>query len=77
MKAIQITMDEGLLERLDADEQVRRHGRSALIRQLVSEFLERRREAAIDAQYRRAYAGFDGLGPEFDGWEEMGVWPED
>ncbi|MCP4654013.1 MAG: ribbon-helix-helix protein, CopG family [bacterium] len=77
MKAIQITMDEGLLERLDADEQVRRRGRSALIRQLVSEFLERRREAAIDAQYRRGYAGFDGLGPDFDGWEEMGVWPED
>ncbi len=77
MKAIQITMDEGLLERLDADEQVRRRGRSALIRQLVSEFLARRREAAIDAQYRRGYAGFDGLGPDFDGWEEMGVWPED
>ena len=76
MKAIQITVDEGLLNQLDADDEVRRLGRSAVLRQLVSEFLRRKREAAIDVQYRRGYAEFDGLGTEYEGWEEMGVWPE-
>ena len=35
------------------------------------------RVAEIDARYRRGYADFDGLGPEFEGWETMGVWPEE
>jgi metal-responsive CopG/Arc/MetJ family transcriptional regulator len=77
MKAIQITFDESLLEHLDEDEEVRKRGRSAVLRELVREFLDRKRAAAIDAQYRRGYADFDGLGPEFDGWEKMGAWPED
>ena len=75
MKAIQITMDETLLAHLDADEEVRQKGRSAVLRRLVGEFLESRREAAIDAKYRRSYADF-GLDPEFQGWGEMGQWPE-
>lgn len=77
MKAIQITFDESLLERLDTDDEVRKVGRSAVLRRLVGEFLERKRTAEIDAQYRRGYADFDGLGPEFEGWENMGVWPEE
>jgi hypothetical protein len=74
MKAIQVTFDEPLLEKLDADEEVRKLGRSAILRRLVDEFLEHKREATLNAQYRRGYADFDGLGPEFDGWETMGVW---
>ncbi len=77
MKAIQITFDKVLLERLDADDEVRSQGRSAVLRQLVAEFLRRKREAAIDAQYRRGYADFEGLGPEYEGWEQMGVGPEE
>jgi metal-responsive CopG/Arc/MetJ family transcriptional regulator len=73
LKAIQITFDESLLEQLDDDEEVRKRGRSAVLRQLVREFLDQKRAAAIDAQYRRGYANFAGLGPEFEGWEKMGA----
>jgi hypothetical protein len=45
------------------------------LRRLVSEYLRRKGESAIDASYRKGYSDRVGLGPEFDGWEEEGVWP--
>jgi metal-responsive CopG/Arc/MetJ family transcriptional regulator len=76
MKAIQIMFDEDLLAALDETAEVREQGRSAVLRQLTSEFLRQRRKREIDAQYERAYAGVkDPLGEEFAGWEDEGVWP--
>jgi metal-responsive CopG/Arc/MetJ family transcriptional regulator len=76
MKAVQIMFDEDLLAELDETADVRQKGRSAVLRELTSEFLRRRREHEIDAQYERAYAGVeDPLGKEFEGWDEEGVWP--
>lgn len=75
MKAIQITIDEDLLARLDADEEVRREGRSAVLRRAANEYLRKRRRRAIAEQYARAYGASPGLGEEFGGWEEEGVWP--
>lgn len=76
MRAIQVTLDEQLLARLDADEEVRRDGRSAVIRRATAEYLRRRRRQAIAAAYARAYGGDAGLGKEFEGWEDEGAWPE-
>ena len=76
MKAVQILFDEDLLVELDETADVRERGRSAVLRELASEFLRRRRSREIDAQYERAYAGVeDPLGEEFAGWDEEGVWP--
>jgi len=76
MKAVQIMLEEELLAELDKTAEVREKGRSAVLRELASEFLRRRREREIDAQYERAYAGVeDPLGKEFEGWENQGVWP--
>jgi len=75
MKAIQVSFDEELLRELDSTEEVRRDGRSALMRLAVAEYLARRRQATIAQQYRKAYEGERGLGEEFDGWEDQGVWP--
>ena len=75
MKAIQVTFDEDLLARLDADHEVRREGRSAVLRRAAAEYLERQRRRSIAEQYRRAYGDDPGLGDEFDGWENQGVWP--
>jgi metal-responsive CopG/Arc/MetJ family transcriptional regulator len=76
MKAVQIMFDEDLLAQLDETADVREKGRSAVLRQLTSDFLRQSREREIDAQYERAYAGVqDPLGKEFEGWEEEGVWP--
>jgi Ribbon-helix-helix protein, copG family len=76
MKAVQITLDEALLARLDADEEVRRDGRSAVIRRATDEYLRRRRSRAIADQYVRAYGPNPDLGEELAGWEHEGAWPE-
>ena len=75
MKAVQVMLDEELLARLDADREVQRVGRSAVLRRAAAAFLEQRRREAIAEQYRRAYADGDALGEEFEGWEDQGVWP--
>jgi len=76
MKPIQITMDEGLLARLDATDEVRKDGRSAVLRRAAELYLRQRRAGAIAAAYRRAYAKEAGLGVEFSGWEDEGAWPD-
>ncbi len=75
MKAIQIMIDERLLEALDADEEVKRVGRSAVLRRAAAEYLRIRRREAIDEQYRRAYTNGTALDDELEGWVELGVWP--
>ena len=75
MKAIQVTVDDALLARLDADAEVRRDGRSAVLRRAADEYLRRRRKRAIAEQYTKAYGG-GGLTDEFSGWEQEGTWPE-
>jgi hypothetical protein len=77
MKPIQVMFEERLLAKLDSDEEVRKVGRSAVLRRLVNEYLRRKSEAAIDARYRKGYQDGAALGTEFDGWEEEGVWPDE
>lgn len=76
MKAIQVTFDENLLSKLDASEEVRREGRSAVLRKATEEYLERRRRQEISDRYARAYRERPGLGDELAGWEDQGRWPE-
>jgi len=73
MKAIQVTLDEALLERLDRDDEVKRDGRSAFLRRAAEFYLRQRRTRAIAAAYERAYGS--GTGADLDGWSDEGVWP--
>lgn len=75
MKAVQVMLDEGLLARLDEDPEVRRTGRSAVLRRAAEEYLARSRREAVAEGYRRAYGDAGGLGEEYEGWEEQGHWP--
>jgi metal-responsive CopG/Arc/MetJ family transcriptional regulator len=75
MKPIQVLMDEPLLRRLDADPEVKKVGRSEVIRRAASEYLRRTRARSIAARYRTAYRAKPGLGVEWDGWEDEGMWP--
>lgn len=75
MKAIQITLDDDLLARLDRDAEVQRDGRSAVLRRAADWYLRQRRAASISAGYRRAYGDTPGLDAAFAGWEKEGVWP--
>ena len=68
--------DEALLARLDASEEVRREGRSAVLRRAAAEFLQRRQQQMIAEQYRTAYAAAPAAGGELAGWSKEGSWPE-
>jgi metal-responsive CopG/Arc/MetJ family transcriptional regulator len=77
MKPIQVMFDERLLARLDATSEVKKEGRSAVLRRAVEEYLNRRRRYSIAERYRQAYGDSNGLGAEYAGWEEEGEWPDD
>lgn len=77
MKAIQVMLEERLLERLDATDEVRKDGRSAVLRRALEAYLSQRERASIATQYRKAYRGGEGLGREFAGWEAQGAWPDE
>lgn len=76
MKAIQITVGERLLSRLDADPEVKRVGRSAVFRRAIDAYLRARRKRLIGDAYRRAYQRGGTSSRELEGWAEEGVWPE-
>ncbi len=77
MKAIQITFDEQLLARLDASEDVKRDGRSAVLRRATAEYLARRTRHSIAERYRNAYGNDDTPIDELAGWEDEGRWPDE
>ena len=74
MKPIQITFDQRLLAELDADPEVKRDGRSLVLRRAAFEYLRRKRRSAIAEAYRHAY-GEKGA-QEFRNWAGEGSWPE-
>jgi metal-responsive CopG/Arc/MetJ family transcriptional regulator len=76
MKAIQITVDERWLARLDADPEVKQSGRSAVFRRAVEAYLRQRRNERIAEAYRRGYGTGSRVEQEFVGWPEEGAWPE-
>lgn len=77
MKAVQIMMDEDTLVSLDADDEVRRHGRSAVLRRIAQQYLRQRQRDTITNKYQQAYGSGAGLGEEFAGWEDEGTWPSE
>jgi metal-responsive CopG/Arc/MetJ family transcriptional regulator len=72
MKAIQLTIDEELLDRLDKDPEVAQRGRSAVVREAVAAYLARRRGRDIAEAYQRGYGG--GAGGELRGWASEATW---
>lgn len=74
MKAIKITFDERLLEKLDSDADVKQVGRSAVIRHAVADYLHKKRRATITGVYRRAYSK-QPAESDLSGWGREGIWP--
>jgi metal-responsive CopG/Arc/MetJ family transcriptional regulator len=76
MKPIQLLVDEPLLRQLDSHPEVKRVGRSEVLRRAARDYLRRSRSRAIGESYRRAYGHAGGLGEDWNGWEDEGAWPE-
>jgi len=68
-------LDERLLRELDDTDEVRREGRSAVLRRALADYLRRRRQRQIAEGYERAYEDEPGLGSDWASWEEQGTWP--
>ena len=72
MKLIKVLIDEMQLAELDSDDEVMKHGRSRLLRNLVSSYLSDRRRAIVDAEYASGYGGDFKASDELGGWDEEG-----
>ncbi len=76
MKPVQITMDEELLRQVDALPEVKRHGRSAVLRQIMAAYLRHRQQRAIRDAYRKGYGAQPVGRDEFAVDPEFLAWPE-
>ncbi len=73
-KAVQVAIDEALLQRLDSYPEVRTRGRSAVLREAVADYLAKKEAEEIDRAYE---AGYGAAPPdEFDDWPDEAAWPE-
>ncbi len=75
MKPVQVLFNEDLLAELDTDDEVKRLGRSRVLRDLVASYLDERRQAILDTQYATGYGGGSQVCDDLDGWDEEAVWP--
>jgi len=71
MKAIKVTFDEELLERLDRFSTAEEQSRSAVLREAVADYLACKEAEEIARRYQ---AGYRAAPPaEFEGWADEGV----
>lgn len=78
MKAIQVTVNEELLARLDELPEVHERGRSAVLREAAASYLAQKTAEEIDRQYEEGYRKFPAQqDPDLEGWADEGVWLED
>ncbi len=77
MKAIQFTIDEALLKKVDADPEAREVGRSAFLRKALEAYLLARREGVIREAYRRGYETYPVADTELPMAAEALAWPEE
>ena len=75
MKTIQITIDSELLHKIDNDEESKKNGRSAFLRQAVRFYLEQKRLRSIAEKYRSGYALGLAKDDDLSIWEDEQVWP--
>jgi len=76
-RPVQISLDEALLQRIDADPQTKAKGRSAFIREAILRHLRAREREAVDEAIMRAYDGeADAMLSEIEDLMQSQVWPE-
>jgi metal-responsive CopG/Arc/MetJ family transcriptional regulator len=76
MHAIEITVDEQLLQAADRVARQRRIDRSALVREALREHLERLERKGDERRDRLGYKK-NPDSEDFSGWEAVAAWPRD
>lgn len=76
MKAIRVTFDEALLDKLSHSPEVQEHGRSAILREAVAEYLKPKDAEDITRRYQAGYRDAAKLNDELEGWGDEGAWPK-
>ncbi len=77
-KPVQVSIDQQLLRRIDADPETRERGRSAFIRSAVSSYLRAKRRSAIDTAIAAAYPGAaDAILAEISDLLDAQEWPDE
>ncbi len=69
MKRVRVLFDESVLAELDSDAEVKKNGRSRVLRALVSSYLEDRRRTILDEQYVAGYGCGRQVSKELDEWD--------
>jgi len=78
MQAIQVSIDQELLKRIDGEAEVRERGRSAFIRSAIQLYLKAKRRHEIDDEISRAYEGCaDEMLEEVADFVGAQAWPAD
>lgn len=78
MQAIQVSIDQELLKRIDREPEVRKRGRSAFIRSAIELYLKAKRRHEIDDEIVRAYEGCaDDMLDEVSDLVGTQTWPGD
>ena len=76
MKAIRVTFDEALLDRLNHSSEAQERGRSAILREAVADYLKRKDAEDITRRYQVGYRDTAKLNDELEGWGGEGAWPK-
>jgi metal-responsive CopG/Arc/MetJ family transcriptional regulator len=76
-KPVQVSLDEELLRRIDADPETKRRGRSAVVRSALLLYLQRKRRRAVDDMIMRAYGDqADDMLQEIEPLFHAQAWPK-
>jgi metal-responsive CopG/Arc/MetJ family transcriptional regulator len=77
-KAVQISIDVELLQRVDAEPETREHGRSAFVRSAIESYLRAKKRREIDKAISTAFGEHaDAMLDEVDGLPDTQTWPAD
>ena len=77
-RPVQISIDQDLLQRLDADPETKQKGRSALIAAAVELYLRAKQRRDTEARIAAAYSGqAAAMAEEVSDFIDAQAWPED
>jgi metal-responsive CopG/Arc/MetJ family transcriptional regulator len=77
MRAIQFTIDDELLQRIDRHPATKQQGRSAFLRAAARQFLRQHRAEEIQEAYRSGYGKHPPAADEFETAPGALAWPDE